>query len=263
MTAIRDIATYLDTLCPPQLAESWDNVGLLVGDPDAAVTGAMTCLTITSETVAEAIRDGAQLIVTHHPLPLRPLGRLTTATPEGRYLLSLIRAGVAIYSPHTAFDSAAEGINQRLAAGLGLTQIAPLVTGPDTPPGTGSGRQGSVAAGTTLLQLAERAKQFLRTGPVQVVGAPDRPLARVAIACGSGGDFLAIARDAGCEVLVTGETRFHTCLEAEATGVALLLTGHYASERFAVEALAAVLAARFGDVHIVASQCERDPLRWV
>ena len=83
---------------------------------------------------------------------------------------------------------------------------------------------------------------------------------RVAIACGSGGSFLGKAKARGCDTLVTGEATFHTCLEAKAWGVSLVLLGHFASERFAVEALAELLGASFGSLEIWASARERDPL---
>ncbi|MCO6454149.1 MAG: Nif3-like dinuclear metal center hexameric protein, partial [Pirellulaceae bacterium] len=86
---------------------------------------------------------------------------------------------------------------------------------------------------------------------------------RVAVACGSAGQFLPAAARAGCDLLLTGETSFHTCLEAQALGVHLLLPGHYASERFAVEQLAELLAAEFPALHIWASRHERDPLKWL
>jgi len=109
------ICDFLDQFAPPVLAAEWDNVGLLVGDRTQKVERVLTCLTITPAVAAEAIRERADLIVTHHPLPFRPLKRLTADEPAGRLLLDLIRAGVAIHSPHTAFDSAAAGINQQLA----------------------------------------------------------------------------------------------------------------------------------------------------
>src|SRR5262245_55505407 len=126
MTTVTDLCAFLDAFAPPALAADWDNVGLLVGDKAQKVERVMTCLTITPPVAAEAIRERADLIVTHHPLPFRPLKRLTADEPAGEILLDVIRAGVAIHSPHTAFDSAAAGINQQLAEGLGLTQIQPL-----------------------------------------------------------------------------------------------------------------------------------------
>jgi dinuclear metal center YbgI/SA1388 family protein len=263
MIQLDDICGFLDRFAPPQLAEEWDNVGLLVGDRRADVGRIMTCLTITPASVAEAVDERADLIVTHHPLPFRPLKRLTGDTTQGRMLLDLIAAGTAVYSPHTAFDSAAEGINQRLAEGLGLKEIAPLVTLPDAEIGGGAGRLGLLDPGVAVSQVAAQLKEFLSVNQLQLVGDATRTVGRVAVACGSAGQFLTEAQQSGCELFVTGETNFHTCLEAEATGVALLLTGHFASERFAVEALADRLTAEFPKIAVWPSRRERDPLGWV
>lgn len=260
MPKVDDIARFLENFAPTSLAESWDNVGLLAGDRQREVTRLMTCLTITPASATEAIERGAELIVTHHPLPFRPLKRLTTDSPEGRLLCDLLAARISIYSPHTAFDSAAEGINARLASGLGLQDAGPLIAAPEGP--LGSGRWGRAGKGTTIGQVAQRLKQFLRIGQLQAVGQPGEVVSHVAVACGSAGEFLAPAREAGCQLLVTGETRFHTCLEAEACGMGLLLVGHFASERFAVEELAKRLAAEFAGLDVWASQAERDPLAW-
>lgn len=263
MTAVAQVAAFLESFAPPALAEEWDNVGLLVGDRDALVTRAMTCLTITAASAAEAIAEGAELIVAHHPLPFRALKRITTDSAEGKLLWSLARAGVAIYSPHTAFDSAARGINQRLAEGLCLSDVGPLV-GKPTVAGqtdTGAGRHGRLVPPLTLDALADRVRAFLRLDVVQVVGEGSRPIAGVAVACGSAGEFLTPAREMGCDCLVTGETRFHTCLEAEATHTGLILAGHFASERFGVEALADELAAAFPDLTVWPSRREKDPIR--
>src|SRR4051812_22383303 len=126
MITVAAICGFLESFAPAVLAAEWDNVGLLVGDRAQKVERIMTCLTITPAAAAEAIREQADLIVTHHPLPFKPLKRLTADQPAGRILLDLIRAGIAIHSPHTAFDSAAAGINRQLAEGLGLTNIQPL-----------------------------------------------------------------------------------------------------------------------------------------
>ena len=97
---------------------------------------------------------------------------------------------------------------------------------------------------------------------LQIVGEPGQSVRTVAVACGAAGEFLDAARQNGCDAMVIGEARFHTCLEAEAAGMGLLLPGHYASERFAMDCLADVLAEQFPDVEVWASRRERDPLRW-
>ena len=261
MLTVAEVARFLDAFAPPSLAESWDNVGLLVGKHEQPVRRIMTCLTITPTSAKEAVASQADLIVSHHPLPFRPLKRLTAETSEGRLLLELIGAKISVYSPHTAFDSAQQGINQRLATGLQLEEIAPLV--PGTELGQGAGRYGRLQAAIPLSGLVARVKQLLAINNIQAVGPLQRRVERVAVACGSAGELLAAANAAGCDCLVTGEMRFHACLEAESLGMGLVLAGHFASERFAVEALAGVLAEKFPSLQVWPSQQETDPLHWL
>lgn len=260
MVVLGEIVAFLDRFAPSRLAESWDNVGLLVGDSGVAVERVMTCLTITPSTAAEAVRQGAQLIISHHPLPFSALKRITDETTVGRLLLQLIRAGVAVASPHTAFDSAAEGINQALAEGLGLVEIAPLIPHPE---GEGTGRFGVLPQPMTLESVARSAMRFLKIATVQVVGRPTLQVHRLAIGCGAAGELLASAIDRQCNAMLLGETRFHTCLESEAREMGLVVAGHFATERFAVERLAGVLAAQFPTLEVWASCDEQDPLRWI
>ena len=130
MPTVAAILEFLEAFAPPQLAADWDNVGLLLGERAVPVERVVTCLTVTPEVVAEAVAEQVQFIVTHHPILFRAVKRLTDATPEGRMLLSLIRHGVAVYSPHTAFDNTRDGINEMLAAKLGLTN-ALIIAGPE------------------------------------------------------------------------------------------------------------------------------------
>jgi dinuclear metal center YbgI/SA1388 family protein len=260
MLTVGDLCDFLESFAPAALAAEWDNVGLLVGDRGQGVERVMTCLTLTREVAAEAVRERAELIVTHHPLPFRPLKRVTADEPGGRILLDLILAGVAVHSPHTAFDSAAAGINQQLAEGLGLVDIQPLEPVVEVGAAVGSGRFGSVSGTQTLDQVGQRLKEFLDLTLIQAVGDPQMPIQRVAVGCGSAGEFLPVAAAKGCQVLVTGETRLHTCYDAANRGMGLLLCGHYASERFGVENLAGVLAAKFPGLRVWASREEQDPL---
>jgi dinuclear metal center YbgI/SA1388 family protein len=260
MPSVGTIADFLERFAPSRLAEDWDNVGLLVGDENRKTDRVMTCLTITPGTAAEAIAQAANLVVAHHPLPFRALKKLTAETTTGRMLLDLIGAKIAIYSPHTAFDSAANGINQRLARGLGLRGVFPLIFDRQ---GLGSGRIGWLEEPLKLARVAERVKRFLSIDRLQLVGDPDRSVRTMAVACGAADEFLETAREADCDAMLIGETRYHTCLAAEAAGIGLILPGHYASERFAVECLADVLAEEFPSLEVWASRDERDPLVWI
>jgi dinuclear metal center YbgI/SA1388 family protein len=367
MRRAADLLDSLERFAPPSLAADWDNVGLLLGERSQEVTRAMTCLTVTPETTAEAIDGGAQLIVTHHPILFRAVKRLTEATAEGRMLLSLIRARVTVYCPHTAFDDTAGGINESLASRLGLKNLAPLrrresersckvaVFVPDKDlgrvsdamfaagagligqyrecsfrlPGVGTffgteatnptvgakgrredveewrlevvcperlvesvtaamrkahsyeepafdvyplhpsasplgqGRIGELNQPVSLAKLAAAVKSVLGTGTVQMIGDAPRSVQRVAVACGSAGEMLSDAARAKVDVFLTGEMRFHDQLDAQARGVAVLLPGHYATERFGVEELAERLGREFADIRVWASQRERDPVTFV
>ncbi|MBM4001087.1 MAG: Nif3-like dinuclear metal center hexameric protein [Planctomycetes bacterium] len=266
MTRIDDVRRFLERYAPARFAEDWDNVGLLVGRADRPVRSVMTCLTITRAVVDECVAARADLIVTHHPLPFQPLKRITDETVPGDLLLRIIEARVAVYSPHTAFDSAARGINQRLAESIGLGSIEAIVerssgTESSVPaPDCGAGRWGLCGEPTSIGELAERLRRVTAARTVQLAGGIDDRVSRVAVACGSAGSFLDRAARLGCELFVTGETGLHTVLEARARGVAMLLLGHYASERFAVERLAEELARAFDGVRVWASGAETDPL---
>lgn len=365
MATVADLVQALETIAPLALAAEWDNVGLLLGDAAAPVRRVMTCLTVTPASAAEAIDAGAEMIVTHHPVLFRPTQRLTAATAEGRMLLALVRAGVAVYSPHTAFDNAAGGINDNLARRLGLTEVRALrpaaaegqckivVFVPDADLGrvsdalfaagagrigqyrecsfrlagtgsffgsdatnptigqkgrreevqewrleaicpgalvdravtamrkahsyeepaydvyplrpattrAGAGRVGTLPQPLTLADCARHLRTVLPAATMQYVGAADRVIARAAIACGAAGEFLSDAVRAEADVLLTGEVRFHDCLSAEARGIALLLPGHYATERCGIEELAVTLQQRFAELEVWASRRERDPLQ--
>lgn len=255
------VAGFLENFAPSSLAADWDNVGLLVGNARRSAERIMTCLTISGATAAEAIKEGANLIVAHHPLPFRPLRRLTAESHEGALLLELAAARIAVYSPHTGFDSAPRGVNQQLAEALGLNDIRPLEPSAADPT-IGVGRVGVLPGGSTLGSLAQTAANWLKLPGVQIVGDASRSIRRVAVGCGSAGDLIPLAEEQGRDAFVTGEARFHACLEAESANLGLVLLGHYASERFAVEQLAVELAAAFPTATVWPSRDERDPLHW-
>jgi dinuclear metal center YbgI/SA1388 family protein len=272
---VAQIVDFLQQSAPLELAAEWDNVGLLIGSGRREVTHVLTCLTLTADVAAEAIDRGAELIVTHHPVLFRSVQRLTDETTEGGMLLELIAARISVYSPHTAFDSAADGINQQLAVALGLQEIGPLRplmtadagakdtstnAGGESP--TGSGRWGTLSTPLTLKQFNERVKSVLGVRHLQYVGDDDRRVERVAVACGAAAEFLIDADRHGCDVLLTGEARFHACLEAQARDLAMVLPGHYVTERPAVEQLAVRIGAQFPQLKSAASTAERDPVQW-
>ncbi|QDU59827.1 Putative GTP cyclohydrolase 1 type 2 [Planctomycetes bacterium Pan216] len=260
---VGDIVSKLDEWFPSSLAEEWDNVGLLLGDRIAKVERIMTCLTVTPASAAEAVRRGVDLVVAHHPILFRGTKRLVADGPNGT-VYQLARAGSAVYSPHTAFDSAFEGINAQIAARLQLVDSQAMRL--DKPPSefdtkVGTGRWGSLPTAMRLDELVHLVGETLGSPHMRFVGAPEKRVKTVAVACGAAAEMLADATRLGCDAFLTGEARFHDCLAAEADGVSLVLAGHYATERFALERLAERMAHEWQNLDIWASQEERDPIR--
>lgn len=260
MPTIQKICGFLDSFAPTRLAEDWDNVGLLIGDRESAVKRVMTCLTVTPESVQEAIDQQVDLIVSHHPIPFRPIKRLTTDSVATKLVWQLAGAKIAVYSPHTGFDSASQGINQMLGSRIGLKGMKPLIPILKDPKGLGAGRFGTVSKATTLQKFITKLKTTFDLESLQVVGDLSSSVKKVGVACGSGGSFLEKANRQKCDTFVTGEATFHTCLEAKAIGISLVLLGHYHSERFAVEELASKISNKFADIKVWASEKESDPL---
>lgn len=267
---LASVIDFLESFAPLDLAEDWDNVGLLLGDRQREVSRVMTSLSITPSVVEEAVSERVNLVVSHHPLPFRSLKKITADSVSGRLILKLIENRVAVFSPHTAFDSTAEGINQSIAEKLQLENIEsiqPVVgfaTG-DAATGEvfGAGRIGTFPGGTKCRALCQELKDKFEIPLVKFCGDLDASASRVGIACGSAGQFLADASRAGCDAFITGEASFHTCLEAIASGVSLFLLGHYGSERFAVEKLAQRLANEFPELLVHASHSDQDPIQYV
>lgn len=291
---LQSLIEFLEQIFPLELAEEWDNVGLTLGDRNQQVKKVMTCLTIDRAVADEAIAAGVDCIVAHHPFPFRAAKKWTADTPDGELLLKLAGAKIAVFSPHTAHDSAFFGVNRQLAEGLELKNVKPLCPGAleatramldgldafdaqnaakeltaragkaeESAPKLGSGRIGQFSKQKKFSELVAQIKDMLQIERLLVVGDDDKPVKTVAIGCGAADDFVEQAAKEGADVLFLGEARFHACLEARARNIALVLAGHFATERFSMCILADRIARKFPGLKVQASVKETDPLRVV
>lgn len=258
MPSLAQVTAELERIAPLRLAAEWDVVGLLVAPRQDVVGRVLTCLSLTPDVAAEAVRERVELVVTHHPLPFRPVGRITPDTGTGRVLLDLVHGGCGVWSSHTAWDSAAGGINDQLAALIQLNHVSPIEPDAEVPL-AGFGRTGTAGDGETVADVGRRIATALDVTVVEIVGDPARPAGRVGIVCGSGGGSIAAVRRGGCQTLLTGELKLHEALEAEAAGLAVVAVGHHASEHFAMRTLAERLAMAIPGLTCQASRADRDP----
>ena len=227
---VRMVTEVLDRLYPPHLAESWDAVGLAVGEPDAPVRRVLFAVDPVMSVVDEAAEWQADLVVTHHPLLLRGVHSVAATNAKGSVVHALIRRGIALFSAHTNADHANPGVSDALAATLGLVDCTPLVPGLE--PGVGTGRVGRLTEPVTLEQFAEHVATVLPSTAhgVRVAGDPQGTVRTVAVCGGAGDAFLA---DAGpvADAYVTSDLRHHRAQDHLAEGgCALVDIAHWAGE---------------------------------
>lgn len=268
------VVAALEQIAPPELAEEWDNVGLLVEPARAGQRVRRIVLTIdlTEPVLEEALARHAELIVAYHPPIFTPLLRLTRATPTGRMLLAAVGRGVAIYSPHTALDSAPGGLNDWLADGLGAglrrSLLPPRASCEFSPsdasdsPVAGQGREVHLSRAVTLATLVRRIKEHLGLAKLRVARAErhagGEAIGSVALCAGAGSSVL---MDASADLLLTGEMKHHDVLAALASGRSVILCEHSSSERGYLPVLGERLSACLGgDVAVTVSRRDNDPM---
>jgi dinuclear metal center YbgI/SA1388 family protein len=257
MSNLSTLMATLGSIAPLSLAESWDNVGLLMGDPNRVIRKGMTCLTLTSHVLDEAISEKVDLVIPHHPIPFKPLSRVTTETPTGSILLKAAENRIAVYCAHTAWDNAEFGINRQLAELLQLENIEPLIPASQANlQNVGTGRCGDFSTPVDVERMRRILEDTLGKISFRNTHSGDRRVGRVGIVCGSGGSCLDLAVKKGCDSFLTGEATYHQCLEAEARGICLIQIGHHASEFFAMQRMAEILANEFPSIRFFCSQSE-------
>lgn len=261
---VKDIVESLDTAAPFSLAESWDNVGLLVGDREQEVTAVLAGLDPTSKLVDEAIALGANTIVTHHPVIFKPLSVINTAEPGGRLLQKALANQIAIIGCHTNFDSAREGVSDCLALQLGLTNLAPLVASPGAiATETGLGRIGRYPSSLSAGDFIARVLLVLNMPSVSMAGTLPAKISTVAVCGGSGSEFASIAFQCGADVYLSAEIKHSTAIWAVENDFCIIDGTHYATEKPAVTLLVEKLRhagkQKIWNIKILQTQEEHHP----
>ena len=252
----------LERIAPKRLAEEWDNPGLLLGSPAQEVHKILTCLDVTDEVVEEAISQGADMIVAHHPLIFKGIKKLRTDLPLGARLQKLMVHGIAVAAAHTNLDTAEGGVNDVLARLIGLTDIQSFAGKAEEGEDPTLGRIGYLPEAVSIEDFARQVKEALPVDYVRLVKADAKMVKKVALCSGAGSEFIAKAAFLGADAYVTGDVKYHEAQQAVEMGLHVIDGGHFGTE-FPVAAvlrdrLAEELSGLKGEVEVVADTLSKD-----
>ncbi len=264
---IQEFIKHLDQEIPFDLAEKWDNVGLLVGNPNQEVTTILLALDPTTGLIAEAVEKNADTVLTHHPAIFKPLATIDTSQPEGRLVAAAISNHVSLIACHTNLDSVINGVSDILARRLGLQDLQPLLPSTTGAEGSGLGRIGRLDAPVCGKEYLERVVEVLDLPALPVAGPIPEQIETVAVCGGSGSEFASVARNLGADIYISAEIKHNIARWAEECGFCVIDGSHFGTEQAAVELLAEKLeqmAEKNGwQLNILQSETEQHPFHYI
>lgn len=260
---VRDLMKAMESMAPSFLKESYDNVGLMVGDKDREVKKVLLALDCTKEVIEEAKACSAQLIITHHPLLFRKPSRIVKDDLQGWKIMELIENKISLYSSHTNLDSVKGGINEELVRILGFTN-SKIIDKSDIKgyEDSGIGRIVSLDEEITLESLVDNIKEKLDIDNLRVAKAKDT-VKKIAIINGSGQDYFYSALKMGVDCIITGDTSYHFVSDYLEEGITIIDAGHFSTEWLTFLGVMKNIEEKFSEVEFVHSNKSKDPYMFV
>lgn len=233
---VEDIIKKIEDFAPQNLSLEWDNTGFLCGDINRDVHRVLLALDVNLKTISEAIQNKCDMIISHHPMFFKGIKKIDFLSPEGKAVELLIKNDILVFSAHTNMDAAENGINQRLAELFELLDIKVL-----EPVGekTGIGRFGTLKKEMSIEAFSELVKEKLDTPFVKVSGGKN--IKKLAICSGSGAEYFHLAKENGCDALLTSDVKYHNALDAEENGICLIDAGHFPTEKIVCDIFKEIL----------------------
>ena len=261
----RDISVFMEEIAPARFAEDWDNIGLMLGSMDKKVKRILVCLDVTSEVSIEAVEKKADLIISHHPLIFNSMKRIIKEDPKGNVIYNLVREDISVYSAHTNLDAAENGVNAKLAERLGLERLINLkdlecqinIDGRKF----GYGKVGYLKKPQKLSDFIESVKTLLEIDKIKLISSINKTIEKAAVFCGSFDDDLKALEGHNIDILVTGDIKYHTAMDALEMGICILDAGHFNTEKIILPELAKLISYRFSDLDVFCSNMEKDPFK--
>lgn len=230
MTKVKDIVLILQAHFPEEIASQGDPVGIQIGSLEQKVTKVMTTLDVRPQVVEEAIKEGVDLIISHHPLMFHPAANLNFANPQYEMYGKIIANGITVYSIHTNSDKAQGGSSDWQAEELGLTEVEPFCLDDD---GIAIGRKGKLPQPMSAYDFAYYVKDKLKVKMVRLIAADNqKEISTVSFICGDGGKYWHNAVEDNIDAFITGDVYYHTGHDMISAGLTVVDPGHYTEKVF-------------------------------
>ncbi len=274
-TTIADISLSIESWAPKETAQSYDNVGLLVGNPQAVVTACLVSLDLTNKVLDEAIQKNCQLVVCHHPIIFKPLASITSQTYVGNLVRKAIKSNVGLYAGHTNVDASRGGVSFKFGEQLGLENLDFLVDLSETDVSAsnfdsssfGMGCIGTLPEPMDQVDFLDYAKENLKLQSLRFSGASkNSKISRVAVCGGSGSDLIPAAKKKGADVYLTADITYHRYFEVyDPNGndeLLLVDVGHHESERETEALFVDKLKNSHSSVQFIRTSINTNPVRY-
>lgn len=230
---IKDVDEIVSSFAPKELKESYDNVGLMVGNQNSTVNNILFSLDCTMDVIDEAIESGCNLIFTHHPLLFKRPENITNETLQGRKILKLVKNDINVYSAHTNLDSTSSGLNDILVTLLGYNKPSVIdvkLLRTNVSENMGIGRLVNIPSGISLLELCQNVKKVLMLTDIRYSGDENKIINTLAVVNGSGEDYFYKAASLKADCILTGDTTYHYVSDINEMGIAVIDAGHFETE---------------------------------
>ena len=235
---VQTVCDAMNRIAPKNLAEDWDNPGLLIGNPKSEVKKILICLDVSDEVINHAKKISAQMIISHHPLIFKAIKNIRTDLPLGKKILNLLKNDIACFAAHTNLDSAEGGVNDVLAEKIGLIDVKTFDEE------LSLGRIGKLENEMTAEEFANHIKKSLNA-EVRLIDAGDFKIKKVGLCAGAGSEFISKAKFFGADAFVTGDVKYHEAQSAVENKIHVIDAGHFATEFPIVHSLAEKLNEEF------------------
>ncbi|MBP6323325.1 MAG: Nif3-like dinuclear metal center hexameric protein [Fusobacteriaceae bacterium] len=252
---IKELINKLEEIFPKKNAENWDNVGLLIGDLEEELKGVVVTLDVNEESIEDAVEKGANLIITHHPVIFNGIKSVNLNEPIGKKIAKIIKNGINVYCMHTNIDSTVGGLNDYIVKKLQVENSKILSLNLDKI--NGIGRYYKLETPVTIEAYSKFVKNKLDLDEMRLYAKnKNKECKKIAFVNGSGAEFWKKAKFYNCDLLITGDAKYHTIYDAVESGMAILDIGHYESEKEFMNLMEEVLKNIDIDIEVYKNYCK-------